>query len=564
MLGMAFTAMMARLVVLQTIESPAYARLAERQREQVIPLPAERGAILDRDGRALAISVDYQMIYADPVNVTRPRSEAEKIARVLGARYKDVLEALQGRREGSRFEYVARAVPPKLANEVRRLDLPGIYMKDEPKRVYPGGRLASHVLGFINSDGSVATGLELQYGDVLEGVPGEMRLEEDPLGHPLPQAQFSYDPPKPGTSIFLTIDKEIQYYTELTLKEAVSRYHAKSGTAIVMRPRSGEIVAMANVPDFDPNRFSESSEVALRNRAVTDVYEPGSAFKIVPVAAALETGAVTPRTVFVVPDQKQFADRVIHDAELHPTEPMTVKQIVQMSSNVGTVEVALKLGGARLQEYIKRFGFGEKSGLDFPGESPGIVLRQRHWSGSTIANLPIGQGIAVTPLQLLCAYATLANQGVWVEPKLLSGTMGADGRMRPSPAPARHRVLSDETSRQMTGILQSVVRGGTGVLARIPGYDVAGKTGTAQIPANGHYTSRYMATFTGFAPARNPQLVAIVVLENPYPIWGGSSAAPTFKKIMEFSLRHLSVPPSHNAARDARRLEEAGAGAGHD
>ncbi len=558
-----FGAMAARLVVLQTVESPAYAKLAEAQRERSIAFPARRGAILDRAARPLALSVDYQTVFADPGTITNAPKEALKLARVLQMPGKTVRRSLKGTWSGDRFNYVARQVAPKQANAIRKMNLAGIGMQPEPKRVYPSGRLASQLLGFVNVDGSVLTGLELQYNNLLQGAPGHMTLEQDPAGNSLPQASSSYYAPTPGRSIFLTLDKGLQYFTQQTLKDAVRTYHAQSGTAIVMRPKTGEILALANAPDFNPNNYARFSPAQERNIGLTDVYEPGSAFKIITAAAALQAGAVTPHTTFTVPYQKQVADRIIHDAEVHGTEKMSVKQIIENSSNVGTVEIGLKLGARRLNRAIHDFGFGQRTGLDFPGESPGIVLPLSQWSGSTIANVPIGQGVAVTPLQLTSAYATLANRGVWVEPRLLYGTMGSNGKMVPAPSGARHRVVSAKTANQMADILTSVVRGGTGVEARIPGYDVAGKTGTAQKPINGVYTNHYMATFAGFAPAKDPAVVVLVVLNDPNPIWGGSTAAPTFKTITDFALRHLGVAPTGNAHKAARAIEAAQAQPGH-
>lgn len=536
-----------RLAILQTVESPAYAARAADQRLRVREFPARRGAILDRADRPLALSVDFETIIADPVNVTDPPREARTLARILGLPYESVRESLGGGFAGDRFEYVARRVDPDTAKAIAKLELAGITSQPEPKRVYPNGRLASQILGFVNIDGTALDGAELEFNDILEGRPGRMTLEQDPYGNSLPQGAYSYHPPRPGRSVVLTIDKDIQYYTELALRQAVARYHADGGTVIVMRPRSGQIVALANYPDFNPNSFEEATSRDLRNRAITDVYEPGSVFKIVTTSGALEDGVVTPRTKFTVPASKQIADRILHDAESHPTERMSVRDIIVNSSNVGTVTIGMRLGKKRIQEYIHEFGFGSRTGLDFPGEEEGLVLPSAQWSGSTIANVPIGQGIAVTPLQLASAYGALANRGRWVEPQLLSGTLNRDEQFRAAPAPASHRVVSTKTARRMARILTGVVAEGTGVEARIPGYGVAGKTGTAQKPENGGYGGSFVASFVGFAPAPRPALLTLVILDDPTPIYGGSTAAPTFTRIMEFALRHLGVPPISTA-----------------
>jgi cell division protein FtsI (penicillin-binding protein 3) len=384
-----------------------------------------------------------------------------------------------------------------------------------------------------------------------------MTLEQDPTGRPLPQAEFSYQAPRPGRSLFLTIDKELQFFTELTLANAVEDYHAESGTAIIMQPNTGEILALANVPTFDPNDYSEASQDSQRNRALTDMYEPGSAFKIVPMSAALEEGVVTPHETFSVPDAFQYYDRVFNDSHTHATEQMTVAKILEQSSNVGMIKVGLELGAEKLDRWIHRFGFGSKTGLDFPGETAGIAWPRRLWSGTTIATLPIGQGIAVTPMQMATAFATIANSGRWVEPKLMHSTMDGTGRIHPSPTARTRDLVSERTAKQMIRMLERAVSKGTGISAQIPGYRVAGKTGTAQKPLpGGGYGRSYVASFGGFAPANDPQIVVLVVLDEPNPIWGGSTAAPTFATIAEYALRHLGIPPQGNAEKAAEVIEE--------
>lgn len=562
---LAFAAMAARLVVLQVVEAPAYVRLAADQRAREIELPARRGVIFDRDGEPLAIAIELELVFADPAHVVRPRAEARALAPLLGLRVRELEAKLRGTRPGSRYEVLARAVEPKLARRIEDLDLAGIYTRAEPKRYYPNGRLASQVLGFVNTEGTGAAGIELAYDEVLKGEPGRMMLEQDPSGRALLQAEFRYDAPEPGRSLFLTIDKDLQYFTETALRAAVQRYSARGGTAIVMRPGTGEILALANVPDFDPNRYGEARPQALKNSAVTDVYEPGSAFKVVTFAAALQEGLITPKTEMVVPDHMQVADRIFNDSHSHPTERMTAARVLEESSNVGTIKIGLQLGERALARWIERFGFGSKTGLAFPGESAGIVPPVELWSGTSIATIPIGQGIAVTPLQMAAAYALLANGGVWVEPKLLYGTMDEHGRLSASSPPATRRVLTRATARTMTELLEGVVERGTGAAAQIPGYEVAGKTGTAQKAApEGGYASAYVASFAGYAPARRPAVVVLVVLDEPTPIWGGATAAPTFAQIAGFALRHLGVKPTGNAEKAAQELETAPTEPAHD
>jgi cell division protein FtsI (penicillin-binding protein 3) len=555
-LTLAFSFMAIRLFTLQILQSKAYAKIAAQQRERVITFPARRGAIFDRNGTPLAISVDLPTIYTDPVTVKDPVATAEALAPVLERDPAELAEKLAGTWEGSRFEYLARQVTPKVARKVKRLALPGVYFRTEPKRYYPGDKLASQVIGFTNVDGQGIAGVELQYDEILRGRPGQMTLEQDPSGRALPQAQFSETTPTRGHSLFLTIDKQLQYFTELTLAQAVDQYKAINGTAVVMRPSTGEILAMATAPDFDPNHPADSPDVNLRNMAVTDMYEPGSVFKLVTAAGALESKAVTPRTVFDVPPTLAVADRVIHDAESHGALSMSVRDIIVHSSNIGTVKIGMTLGQDRLDAHMREFGFGAKTGLDFPGESPGIVIDKEDWSGSSIGTIPIGQGVATTPLQLTAAFASIANGGTWVEPKLLHSTLDDEGKAHRSPAPAAHRVVSRKTARQMTDILEGVVAEGTGLEAAIPGYRVAGKTGTAQkVLPTGGYGGGYIASFAGFAPASRPAVVVLVKLDRPTPIWGGVTAAPTFRKITEFALRELGVPPTGNAQKAAEEIE---------
>jgi cell division protein FtsI (penicillin-binding protein 3) len=555
-LTLLFGLMGARLFVLQVVERDEFQQIAARQRETKIEFPARRGTVLDRNGQTLSISVDLQVVYSDPSLIDDPQGVAAELAPLLGEKPVSLIPSLTGTFEGDQFEYVARQVDPGVAKRIARKELPGIFLEAEPKRFYPNDRLASHLLGFVNVDGSVMEGVEAQYNDVLEGRPGVVHFETDTFGHQLPQADSVYEQPRPGRSILLTIDKDIQYFTESALADAVKEYNAISGTAILMRPQTGEILALANVPDFDPNSYSTFDNDERRNRALADVYEPGSIFKAITLAAALSEGVVSPTSTFTVPDQFQVADRVIHDSSPHPTERMSVHRIITESSNVGTVMVGQKLGAEALDHYVHRFGFGTPTGLDFPGESPGIVRPLEDWSGSSIGNIPIGQGVAVTPLQMVSSYATIANDGIWVEPKLLAGTVDGDNEVEPADPPASRRVLSRGVAGTVTDIFTDVVGEGTGLEAQIPGYEVAGKTGTAQkVLAEGGYGDDYFASFAGYAPAKRPEIAAIVILDSPTPIYGGLTAAPTFKHIVQRALRELAVAPTHNAEEAVKAIE---------
>jgi cell division protein FtsI (penicillin-binding protein 3) len=549
--------------MVQIVNADAYVKLAADQRKREVTFAARRGTIFDRDGQPLAISVDLQTIWTDPTHVEDPDLEAQKLAPVLGIKAETLALKLRGTSPDSQFEYLARQVEPKVSNAVKELDLPGIFMDPEAKRFYPNDRLASHVLGFANQQGVGAEGIEAQYDEILQGKPGRMILEQDPDGNPLPQAEFSYERPEAGRSLFLTLEKEIQYFTELTLANAVETYGAKAGSVVIMRPRNGEILAMANVPDFDPNEYGDFKPDEIRNRAITDTYEPGSIFKLVTGAGALEDGVVHPKTTFVVPDALPYIDRVFHDSHSHAAEEMSFTEILVDSSNVGTIKVGLELGRKRLDHWVREFGFGSPTGLDFPSEEDGLVRPLKDWYGTTIATIPMGQGINVTLLQMAAAYATIANDGMWVEPKLLSATMDPEGRVDPSSSPARRRVISRSTAKKMTEIFTQVVKRGTGIEGDVPGYEVAGKTGTAQKVnlETGEYGNEYIASFAGYVPARDPEFVMVVSLDDPDAIYGGATAAPVFAELAEFTLRRLGVPPSGDAEKAAEAIEDAERGA---
>lgn len=546
-----------RLISLQVIEGPAYARRAQAQRSREELIPARRGAIFDRGGEPLAISVDLQTLWTDPSQVKDPAGTAIRLAPLIGHDRAEIEAKLLGSIPGDQFEYIARRLEPKVARKIERLDLPGLYFLDEPERLYPGKNLAGHVLGFVDTDGKGISGIESQFEEILEGEAGEISFEQDPSGQTLWQADFRQTRAKPGRAIFLTLDKELQYFTQLTLSRAADEFGAESGTAVVMRPRTGEILAMANVPGFNPNDPGSSTSEAQRNRAVTDIYEPGSIYKLVTLAAALEEKAVTPRSRFNVPSTFYYADEDFHDSSAHATTSMTVSEIIKDSSNVGTIKMGLEVGGKRLLRYIREFGFGSRTGIDFPGEAPGIVPPYKTWTPPTIATLPIGQGLAVTPLQMAAAYSAIANGGRWMEPKLVAGTIREDGEVRPSSPSGSHRVVSRKTAAKVTRILTRVVDEGTGTAAQIPGYRIAGKTGTAQKAdsAGGYLESEYVASFAGYAPADRPEIAVIVTLDGPSLHYGGLTAAPTFRKIAEFALRHLNVSPTGNAEAAAAEIE---------
>ena len=515
--------------------------LALRQQMRTIDLPAPRGAIVDRGGQDLAVGKQMQTVYATPYALKDPAAAAAQLAKVLRLKKKaagDLQKTLAD--HGSGFAYVARKVSPELAQRAVALDLPGVGSFPEEKRVYPMGALAMQTLGLAGTDNHGLGGLELQYDKELSGRAGSEVVVRDPAGLALKTVKAVQ--PVPGSDVRLTIDEDIQYTAEHVLQQTVRSFHAKGATAVVMNPHTGEIYALASVPLVDAQTFgAKDSGYATRQRAVTDAYEPGSIFKAITVSGALSEGLVKPSTRFALPPSITVGDRVIHEAEARGAANMTVSDIIAYSSNVGAVKIGMLLGRERLLKWIAAFGFGKPTGIDFPGEIGGLVPQQ--WSASTIGNVPMGQGIAVTPLQVAAAYAAIANGGVWMRPYLTAQV----GTHVVQPGGER-RVISARVAKEMMAMLTQVVEkdGATGNSARIPGYLVAGKTGTAQkpLPNGGGYSDyNFVASFVGIVPAQHPQLVVLVAVDEPHPYWGGTVAAPAARDIATFALQHLEIAP---------------------
>ncbi len=529
--GVAF----ARAAYVQVVEGSRYERLASRQHRETIEIPAARGTIYDRTGEPLAIGEQATTVYADPRNVVAPMKAAVKAGETLGIDPDELYPALREREK--RFVYVERQADPIKAKELEKLGVTGFGFYPEERRAYPQGRVAAHVLGFAGTDNKGLDGLERSLDKTLAGKPGFEIVVRDPLGRAIDVVTSRKE--RAGRNVVLTLDHQLQASAEQLLANAVARWRARGATAIVMDPRTGAILAMANAPTFDANTFSSAPADARRNRAVTDLYEPGSTFKIVTVAAALEDNIVAPDTSFRLAPTIKVADRTIREAHTRGTETMTVRQILSESSNVGTITIAQRLGGPELASWIDRFGFGKRTGVDFPGESPGLVLPYEDWSGSTIGTVPIGQGIAVTPLQMVSAYAAIGNGGVMPPAHLIAKVGGKKvhhGKGR--------RIVSRHTADRMTAMFRDVVVEGTGTEAAIPGYTVAGKTGTANKAENGVYVSKYVASFVGLVPARKPRLAILVMVDEPRgQIFGGVVAAPIFRDIARFALQYLEVPP---------------------
>lgn len=533
----AFAAAFGRAVWLQGVRAEPLARMATVQQRVPVEIPAGRGTIFDRTGALLAIGERATTVYADPRRIRDPRQAARIAGEVLGVDPSKLVGPLSDRTKG--FVYVARQADPERAAALARRGVQGLGFYPEERRAYPQRSVGAHILGFAGVDNRGLAGIESSLDRVLAGTPGSQTIVRAANGAAVEVVDER--PAREGNDVYLTIDHNIQAAAEQALAETVRKWRAKAASALVLDPRSGEILAMAVAPRFDANRFDRTPVERTKNRAVTDVYEPGSTFKVVTVAAVLSEGLVTPQSAYVLPYSLRVADRTIHDSHARPTQRMTVAEILSRSSNVGTVRLAQLLGRERLSRWIGRFGFGEPTGLAFPGESPGLVPPPEQWSGSTIGNVPIGQGIAVTAVQMAGAYAAVANGGVWVQPHLVA-RIGGDVRQRPE----RRRVLSPAMAETVAELLRGVVdEGGTGTEAAVPGYHVAGKTGTAQKPERGGYSStKYVASFVGFVPATDPRLVILVTVDEPREaIWGGVVAAPAFQSIARFALQYLEVPP---------------------
>ena len=536
---LAFCLVAARITQIQAVSSKRYADLGRSQLLRSGRLPAERGSIFDRDGNDLALSVRQSTVWADPRVVRDPLATSEALAPILAMDPADLQSRLT---KDAGFVYLARKVTDDVADKVSALKLPGISLMPESARFLPAGDLAAPVLGMVGTDNEGLSGLEVEYEKRLAGRPGQIIVERNPDGVEVPGGLRQFVPSERGDDLVLTIDRSLQYETERALKEEISKAHAKGGMALVMQVHTGEVLAMANLKTADDSSIGP----ALSNTAVTNVYEPGSVNKLITISGALEEGIIRPDERLLVPGSIKVADATFREHDPHPTQQWSITDIVANSSNVGSIMIGQRLGKERLDKYLRSYGFGQQTDLHFPGESAGLLLDPKKYSGSSMGTMPIGQGIAVTALQMLAAYNTVANGGVYVAPKLVKATIGTDGEPHPTPPSDTHRVVSNRTALQMTAMLNEVVRVGTAPLAGIDGYTVAGKTGTARKPlenARGYKEGAYISTFAGFVPSEVPELSAIVILDEPTPIFGGLVAAPVFSQIMQYGLRQLRIPP---------------------
>jgi cell division protein FtsI/penicillin-binding protein 2 len=532
-----FLVIVGRAFWLQGVQGSRLASEATYQQTETVTVPGLRGSLLDRRGNELATSEDAATIYATPYQVENPPLAAEKIARILDLDQGEVLESLTA--EGG-FSYIAHRVSLVEAGRIERLDLEGIGQLPDSRRIYPQGEMAGQVVGSVGSENQGLTGLEEGEEDVLGGEDGEQRVVKDALGDPirLETASEASD----GEDIQLTLDPLIQQKAEQVLAEVGETYLPKGATAIVMDPESSEILAMANWPPVDPSDLSSARDEDLLNRATGFTYEPGSTFKAFTVAAALQEKLVTPASEFTLPPTIQVADRTIEESHARGTETMSVATILAHSSNVGAVTIGEQLGAEHFDAWIERFGFGRPTGVQFPAEEQGIVLPLEEYSGSTMGNLPLGQGISVTPMQMMAGYAAIANGGMLEQPRLIE-QIGEE----PVAEPKAKRILRPEVAAEVREMLEGVLApGGTASEVSVPGYTLAGKTGTAEVAENGTYSeTKFVASFIGFAPAQNPKLLAAVIVDQPQggDYYGGSVAAPAFGSIAGFALPYLGVAP---------------------
>ena len=536
-----------RLFYIQLIQTDFFTNLAIKQHDRVVTLPPKRGIIYDRHLKELAVTINLNSIYAVARDI--PAKDKPVVAKSLSAILDLNYDYLQERLSRDKsFIWLARQVSPSLAWQVKNLNIKGVDFVSEHKRFYPGGSLASHIIGVTDIDNNGLEGIELLGNKYLRGKPGYRYLKHDGKRRWLPCLEYKYIPAVDGHDIVLTIDEIIQSIAERELDKVYKDLRAKGATIIIMEPRTGEILALANRPTYDLNNISQASMEERRNRAVTDFFEPGSTFKIVAASAALEEKAVSLEDRFFCENGTwPVAGHILHDHTPHGW--LTFKEVIVKSSNIGTVKVAQKLGADKIYKYMKLFGFGATTGVNLPGEVTGIVKHPRQWSKTTISAVPMGQEVTVTALQLLSAIACIANDGVMVKPMVIKYIREQkSGRVKLfSPVQIR-QVISPETSRLMKQILSEVVKEGTGKLAQIPGYTVAGKTGTSQkIEGKAYSHRKFIASFVGFAPVDDPKIAVVVMVDEPRPYYfGGTVAAPVFQKVASETLRYLSITSETN------------------
>ena len=522
-----------RAAWLGTVRADSLKERAVTQQVEDLDVPARRGTITDRRGVELAVSEDAVTVFANPFLIKDPTGTAEKLAPLVGRTSEQLLPLLSDRKKG--FTYLRRKMDPGLGEKVDELEIEGIGTVVEPRRTYPQGAMAAQLLGSVGTDNVGLSGLEQQHEKTLHGTDGRRRLVKDAMGEPISIVET--DRAEAGEDMRLTLDAALQERVEAVMGGVGQAHRPRAATALVMDPRNGEVLALSNWPRVDANDIGSAPQYARQNRAVGASYEPGSTFKAFTVAGALEEKLINPTTKLDLPPQIQVADRTIGEAHARGGLTLSVAEILAQSSNVGSVMIGLKLGKQRFDKWVRRFGFGKTTGIGLPGEAGGIVPKPKQYSGSSLGNLPIGQGLAVTPLQMAAGYSAIANGGVMHRPHVIAGETDA-GR----------RVVSRDTAGKVSRMLEGVLAaGGTAQEASVPGYELAGKTGTAQKPdpkTGGYSEFKFFSSFIGFAPARNPRLMIAVMVDEPRgQYYGGEVAAPAFERIVEFALPYLRIPP---------------------
>ena len=542
---MAFSVFAVRLIDIQVIKGPELASDALSQRLRTTQIPAIRGSILDTKGAPLAVTVEARNVTADQTLVTDPVAVGTALGPILGVDPSVLANRLTGTK---RYMYIAKDLSPKTWKEIEALRLPGIFSEPTSRRIYPGDSLAANVVGFVGADGKGLGGIEYGMQDLLAGKPGTMTYERGAGGRVITTSDVSGSDATQGSDVQLTIDRDIQLIAQNQIVKQVKASRSDSGTVVVMDPRSGHILAMATAPTFDANAAAAAPDALRGNRALSDVYEPGSTSKVMTMAAIVDQGAANAGSAFTIPGQLMRGDKLFHDDVAHGTWHLTLAGILAKSSNIGTIMAAERIGGRKLYQYLKAFGIGEPTGIHFPGESDGKVPAYRDWSKTSFPTIAFGQGLSVNSVQAASVFATIANDGLRVAPQLVQGVIAPDGTVTPAAAPKTTQVVKASTAKQIRAMLEGVVgKGGTAPLAAIPGYRVGGKTGTAQYvdPRCGCYNGGVVASFIGMAPADNPQLVVAVSLVNPrIGRFGGQLAAPVFRRVMTYALQVRHIPPT--------------------
>ena len=535
-----------RLFQLQALDSPQLAAAAAEKRTRTLILPGQRGEITDRKGAPLAITVDARDITVDQTMVLDPVGTANAIAGITGADVATLIPELSGDRK---FNYVLKKITPEQWTKIKELKLPGIFSEKTTKRIYPSNTLASSTIGFIGGEDKGLAGLEYGFEKELAGSQGEVTVEISAGGRPLPSGIASEKKPVPGMGIRLTIDRDLQFVAEQALATRVEYAQADSGTLVAISPKTGKILALVNYPTFDSNKPSEAAEGVTVNHALVDAYEPGSTAKVMTMAGLLNEGVSSPTTPFTIPPVLKRSGKTFHDHEPHPTLKLTMTGVLAKSSNIGTIQAAELMGAEKFDSYLRKFGVAQATGMQFPGESKGRLPKLEKWSGTSFPTFAFGQGYMVTAVQIASMYATIANDGVRINPSLIEGYVMPNGQYQAAAEPERTEVISVAAAKTLREMMETVVSDeGTAPLAGIPGYRVAGKTGTSQVvdPNCKCYSRDVIASFIGMAPAEDPEIVVAVAIHHPRNgRYGGMLAGPVFKEVAQYSLQQLNIPPSN-------------------